>query len=356
MNPARAPIARELFAQWQRARGGRMEPAKLPFTRDWEELLADAGLTSATERHEAEADARALAEDGWLELKLVRYKPHLIARVALPLAVEAHWAEAFGFTPPTDEEARQVREFPWVPELAFLREARVNLPFAELRQLNEFLAAGGRDRELVPIKERSLQLFGDEKRLDVLADSALFRDGRLTLAHLRCEVVSEPLAWKRGPAEAADKPVIVLENAATWHSYDRWNQATAQFSAVIYGGGNRFVDGVGFLAEIFRELGGQRRVFYFGDFDAAGLVIPQRASRRAVELGLPAIEPHLWSYRRLLTFAGKAEPVAEAGQPSADLCAWLGELGGEVGAQLTADKRLAQENVGWELLRQHHDG
>jgi len=356
MSPARVPFARELFAQWQRARGGRTEPATLAFTRSWEDLLESAGLTSATERNEAEADARALAKDGWLELKLVRYKPHLIARVALPLEVEARWGEAFGFTPPTDEEARRVREFPWVPELAFLREARLNLPFDELRRLNDFLQAGIGERPVVPIKERSLQLFGDEKRLDVLADSALFRDGRLTLAHLRCEVVAEPLAWKRGPAEAADKPVIVLENAATWHSYARWNETTAQFSAVVYGGGNRFVDGVGFLAEIFRELGGQRRVFYFGDLDAAGLVIPQRASRRAVELGLPAIEPHLWSYRRLLTFAGKAEPVAEAVQPSADLCVWLGELGGEVGAQLTADKRLAQENVGWELLRQHHDG
>ena len=212
MNPARVPFARELFAQWQRARGGRTEPAERPFTRDWEDLLSDAGLASAAERSEAEHDARALAEAGWLELKPVRYKPHLLARVVLPLAVEARWNEAFGFVPPTDEEARRVREFAWVPELAFLREARVNLPFAELRQLNDFLVAGGRDRELVPIKERSLQLFGDEKRLDVLADSALFREGRLTLAQLRCEVVAEPLAWKRGPAAAAAQPVIVLES------------------------------------------------------------------------------------------------------------------------------------------------
>ena len=64
MNPARTPIARELFAQWQRARGGRMDAAAQPFTRDWEELLEDAGLTSATVRNEAEQDARALAADG----------------------------------------------------------------------------------------------------------------------------------------------------------------------------------------------------------------------------------------------------------------------------------------------------
>ncbi len=352
MNPALMPVARELFAQWQRARGGRTESSKLPFTRDWEDLLEGAGLTTATERIEAEADARSLAQDGWLELKPVRYKPHLIARIVLPLAAEARWGEAFGFTPPTDEEARRMREFPWVPELAFLRETRVNLPFDELRRLNDFLQAGSGERPVVPIKERSLQLFGDEKRLDVLADSVLFRGGRLTLAQLRCEIVAEPLAWKRGPAEAADKPVIVLENAATWHSYARWNQATAQFSAVIYGGGNRFVDGVGFFAEVFRELGGARRVFYFGDLDAAGLAIPQRASRRAKELGLSTIEPHLWSYRQLLGLANKATPTFCHMQAVSELCAWLGDLSGEADVILSNGNRIAQEHLGWDYLKQ----
>lgn len=352
MNPVRVPFACELFAQWQRARRGRLEPAARPFSRDWEELLADAGLASAAERSEAEHDARALAADGWLELKPVRYKPHLLARLALPLAAEARWGEAFGFVPPTDEEARRVREFAWVSALVFLREALVNLPFAELRQLNDFLQASGCDRALVPIKERSLQLFGDEKRLDVLADSALFRDGRLSLAQLRCEVVAEPLAWKRGPAEASAQPVIVLENAATWHSYARWNEATAQFSAVIYGGGNRFVDGVGFLAEIFHELGGPRRVFYFGDLDPAGLRIPRRAAGRALGLGLPAVEPHLWSYRCLLAFRSTAVVVPENGQPPTESCYWLGgEMASAAGELLAAGKRLAQEHVGWDFLR-----
>lgn len=355
MNPERAPLARELFAQWQRARGGRMEPAVRPFTRDWEALLEDAGLTSATERNEAEQDARALAADGWLELKTVRYKPHLLARVALPLAAEARWGEAFGFTPPTDEEARRVREFPWVPELVFLREARVNLPFDELRRLNDFLQPGSGERAVVPIKERSLQLFGDEKRLDVLADSALFRDGRLTLAQLRCEVVAEPLGWRRGPAAAAAQPVIVLENAATWHSYARWNAATAQFSAVVYGGGNRFVDGVGFLAEIFRELGGSRRVFYFGDLDGAGLDIPRRANERAIALRLPPIEPHVWSYRQMFTFSTGLEQTSESEPASSTLCDWLGELAGAARQLFASNQRLAQEHIGWEFLRTQHD-
>lgn len=39
------------------------------------------------------------------------------------------------------------------------------------------------------------------------------RGGRLTLQQLRCEVVAEPLAWRRGPASVAwDAPVLVVES------------------------------------------------------------------------------------------------------------------------------------------------
>ena len=124
MNPTRLPVACELFAQWQRARGDRVEPASRPFSRGWEDLLEDARLVSATERGEAERDARMLAADRWIELKSVRYKSHFIDRVAIPMEMEARWREAFGFVPPSDEEARQIREFAWAQEMAFVRDRK----------------------------------------------------------------------------------------------------------------------------------------------------------------------------------------------------------------------------------------
>ena len=356
MTPARLPIACELFAQWRRARGERLEAASRPFLRGWETLLEDAGILSATDRSEAERDARALAQEGWVELKSPRYRPHLIDRVVIPLAAESRWQDAFGFTPPTNDEARQIREFNWERELTFLHIVRVNLPFSDLRRLNEFLNGGGRERPFVPIKERSLQLFSDEKRLDALAGSSLFAEGRLTLAHLRCELAAEPLAWKRGPAAAASGPVIVLENAATWHSYGRWNQACPQFSAVIYGAGNRFLDGVVFLAEIFRELGGPRQVLYFGDLDPQGLRIPQLASRRVQRAGLPPIEPHLWSYRQLLALGANQPQPNDDASDSAEWVGWLGELAEPARRLLAAGHRLAQERVGWEFLQLKYPG
>ena len=352
MNPTLVPVARELFAQWQRARGSRTEVATRPFSRGWEDLLEDASLVSAPDRNDAERDARLLAAGGWMEIKPVRYRPHLIDRIVMPLAAEIRWREAFGFVPPSDEEAHLIRKFPWEPPLAFLREFRSNISFAELCRLNEFLKRGAGARDIVPIKERSLQILGDEKRLDSLLNTSLFRPERLELKRdFRCEVVGEPLAWRRGPAEAAHQPIIVIENAATWHSYCRWNNGRKIFSAVVYGCGNRFVDGVRYLGDVFTELGGPRRLFYFGDLDPQGLLIPQEASHRAQAVGWPPIEAHEWSYRQLLTLGvGHGQPWA--GEPaSSTLCDWLGDCADPVRTLFTAGERLAQEHMGWDFLK-----
>ena len=352
MNVSALPIAREMFAQWQRARGNRTEPSTRPFSRDWEEMLEAAGLVSATDRNDAERDARALAADGWIDLKPVQYKPHLLSRIQIPLAAEERWCNAFGFVPPSDEEARLVREFTWCPKLAFVANARINISFAELQRLDAFVKQNVTVREKVPIKERSLEIFLDEKRLDMLLNSALFRPDRLNLERdLFCEIVGEPLPWKRGPIEAANRPLMVLENAATWHSYSRWNSERKLFSAVLYGGGNRFVDGVRYLEDILAELGGPRPVFYFGDLDPQGLLIPQEASRRSKSFGLPPIEPHIWSYRKLLELGARREQPCDSEIVSPTLCDWLTDCADPVRQLFASHKRIAQECVGWEFLR-----
>jgi hypothetical protein len=353
MNPSRSPVGTEIFAQWQRARGKRMEPASRPLSRDWEELLERAGLASATERADAENDARALASEGWIELTPLRYRPHRIGRVVVPLAAESRWAEAFGFIPPTDEDIRRIRDHPWEPALAFVRDTRVNLPFTELRLLDDFIKQRRHDCDLVPIKERSLQIFGDEKRLDAIGGSALFREGRLDVRRdFRCESVGVPLGWKRGPSRAADRPMIVLENAATWHSYCRWNTERGLFGAVVYGDGNRFIDGIRYLTDVFGEIGGARKVYYFGDLDPQGLAIPQDASSRGNDMGLPPVEPHLWSYRQLLRLGREHAQPSDVEMPSRELWDWLQECAEPVRRLFADGRRIAQEQVGWDFLRE----
>jgi hypothetical protein len=254
--------------------------------------------------------------------------------------------------PGRPEASFDLASITWSPKLAFLTTSRIGVAPEDLLKLNTFLLNHHESRPAVPIKERSLEIFGDEKRLDALLATSLFRNGRLKLKNdLHCEIVGEPLGWKRGPAEATTQPIIVIENAGTWHSYCRWNTERKCFSAVVYGCGNRFADGVHYLADIFTELGGQRRVFYFGDVDPQGLLIPQEASGRAKAAGLPGIEPHTWSYAALLKLPKECtNPGKERCLPHT-LCDWL-ETVAEPSRQLLATgRRLAQEHIGWEFLQ-----
>ncbi|MCG8555418.1 MAG: hypothetical protein MJD61_09055, partial [Proteobacteria bacterium] len=69
----------------------------------------------------------------------------------------------------------------WAPELSFARELRSPQQRDLLLCVQRFLASGGRTRPLVPERERSLQLFGDEKRLEKLRRTPLFSPCRLSL-------------------------------------------------------------------------------------------------------------------------------------------------------------------------------
>ena len=196
MNVAQIPIAEELFTQWRSARGRLDEPRINPFRRDWEQLLEAARIVSAIDRSDADGDARALEQAGLLELELTKYRVDQIQRVAIPLAQENRWSELFGFVPPDDAESKLIQEYPWPPELAFIPKSCVNIRFTDLLTIADFLHQP--DPRDIPIKERSLQLFGDGKRLEFLRQSSLYRDGRLTLAQLRCFSVVEPIGWMRG--------------------------------------------------------------------------------------------------------------------------------------------------------------
>ena len=345
---------RALVFQWHKSRGHDASGFQRPFSRDWEDLLQAGNLISAESRNEAFREANELQSAGLVNLKTVRYRPYQIERIVIPFAAEPQWRELFaGELPDAPNSKFDFTSVKWASQLAFLASESVMVASDDLLKLNQFLLKELRSKAVVPIKERSLEIFGDEKRLDALVSTSLFRPGRLNwVRDLKCEIVGEPLAWKRGPAEAASDPIIVLENAATWHSYCRWNAERKLFSAVVYGCGNRFVDGIRYLPDIFRELGGSRRILYFGDLDPRGLEIPQEAACQTRNLGPPIVEPHLWSYRQLLTIGeGHGQPWAVE-TPSPSLCDWLGELAEPVRQLFAANKRLSQEHVCWEFLQQ----
>jgi hypothetical protein len=240
-----------------------------------------------------------------------------------------------------------VPHLPWRPELEWAYKLRLS---ATERDVLAAVQAYRRDREpnadVIPHRERSLQLFGDEKRIDRLISGRLFRPDNLSLRDLDCFWAAPPIAWKDTGGVG---PVVVSENAAGYHTLIRVLTGTAR--AVAYGAGSAFAQSVGSLARIDAVSS----VLYIGDLDAEGLAIPQRAAPAAVAAGIPAPAPYedLWS-----TLVDLADDYGQTVQPTPtevamELCVWFGcsDLRTAVQRLLEAGVRVPQEAL--TALRLH---
>lgn len=237
----------------------------------------------------------------------------------------------------------------WRPELAWATELSVDeQTLSDLRAVNAFFRDGGGERPVVPLRERSLHLFGYEKRLETLLAGRLFFPGRLTLEQLRCEEVHPPFVFET-IGSAPD--VLVVENHHTFVSPRRALPREGNVGVVVYGAGAHFKGSVTYLADLPTP---PRRVLYFGDLDIDGLDIPVHASAVAATAGLPAVESTAVLYRLLLD---NGRPVPVENPPSCDrarkLTAWLhDDVRADAAAVLVDGQRLAQEWVGTELLEE----
>ena len=99
----------------------------------------------------------------------------------------------------------------WRPELAFASECGSSLQ-AELLAIQKWLRNGGTAATPVALRERSVEIFGDEKRLDSLLGSQLFAPGRLTLELLRCYLPSVPIYVVSISEDGLLRPLLVVEN------------------------------------------------------------------------------------------------------------------------------------------------
>ena len=159
----------------------------------------------------------------------------------------------------------------WLPALAFAADERHPVRRADLQAINAFLLST-RSKELTPAptKERSLQIFGDEKRLDDLrkGTAALF-EGRISLDDLRCYPVAPPLPYETPGRGMSGRPILVLENYQSYDSFCRWNREAALYAAIAYGGGNAFRQGADNLDDLITHTEGCGAM-YLGDLDPAG--------------------------------------------------------------------------------------
>lgn len=180
------------------------------------------------------------------------------------------------------------RRHPWHPALAWVPNLKT-LPADQVAFLLR-VHDGLRDRrfaEPAPLKYRSLQLTGHEKRLQELAKGALFGPNRLSLELLGCLPHRLPLAMTR----VGTAPVVLLfENAGPYEVAMRvlGGNQSASYGWVAYGDGARVEQAITWLCELDPR---PRVVAYVGDLDVVGLEIPNRASVTAIAAGLPPLSP-----------------------------------------------------------------
>lgn len=219
--------------------------------------------------------------------------------------------------------ARAVRA--WHPKMAWAAREGSHAILPDLLAVDEWLRRSTGHEPVLTRRERSLEVFGDEKRLDALTVNGHIFGGRVSLEDLRCISVSPPLPVAfTGRAGGA----LVVENADTFHT-----MAThGPFSQVIYGGGTAVTGSIDRIPP---------GALYFGDIDKRGVEI-------ALTLHAAGIRPHEGLYALLLQVGvrrtGKACTVD--GLPKAFGC----ELGTAIGSLLSSGLWIPQESVNAQRL------
>lgn len=232
-------------------------------------------------------------------------------------------------------------ELGWVASLPTLTDARFN----DLVAINTWLAQNRACcTPVLPMRYRSAQVFGDEKRLEAMARTRLFGPGRLSMDLLACRRLPPPLA----AAEVGPGPdVLVVENSDPyWMAIEALRtEATHSIGLVAWGSGKSFPSQIPTLSVDVAGRGPIRgTVWYWGDMDPEGLTIAVEAAKVATAHGGPAIRPatRLWD-------AMADSPVQGCGSvdwPPAAGQHWLGtKLFDRLDFVRQARGRVAQESV-----------
>jgi hypothetical protein len=214
---------------------------------------------------------------------------------ALPLAVSRVVA-------PVPTRDQSWRRFPWHRQLAWVSSLPVLSEEHEAFLLR--VHEGLRDRAFAveaPLRYRSLQLTGQEKRLGDLMKTSLFGPGRLSKRLLGCMREAIPFAWEE--TGGGGRRALVLENAGPFHVALRYlAENKSPYGVVIYGGGGVFKRSVRYLAELPVAV---EAVDYVGDIDWDGLDIASHAQRVAAERGLPPVSAATTFHGVMIATAGR---------------------------------------------------
>jgi hypothetical protein len=242
------------------------------------------------------------------------------------------------------------RRFPWVTEMAWAANGprRPAVVHDQLVSISTWIAVHRRP-PTVPVRERSLEVLGDDKALDRLLAGVL-RGRAAAVAALAIEQIHPPMAFAE-VAGAVGRRVLVVENGTTFHSALRAarHHVAAGVPVAVrwvgYGAGGQMEAIVPSLCQLDPD-----ELAYFGDLDPEGLGFAARGAVRAREAGLPPLAPARVLYQWLLD-RGRPQRKARPAPWPADGLAWLGtDLAACLDRTLGDAGWLAQEWVGITAL------
>ncbi|GAA2417480.1 hypothetical protein ACFPFX_04365 [Streptomyces mauvecolor] len=194
------------------------------------------------------------------------------------------------------------------------------------------------DAEIVPLADRSYQLYGDEKRLKNIERHHLVTKGLLDVTtHLRARPTPAPLAmYELGPAPW----LLIVENTAAFTSLrdilGTWPDRS-QVGWLGFGEGDHLIASLPTALTSFRERDHPvDTLLLYADLDLEGLHCAQKASARATAIGLPPLLPATGLYQALLTRKPRPHPPAPVDQAAA-AAAWLPPHLARTAAQMLTD-------------------
>ena len=257
----------------------------------------------------------------------------------IPLSVDR-------IAPPKATRIRTWQTFRWHPKLAWVGDLLHINPEQEtfLLRVHQGLV-NDEFAQLAPLKRRSLELTGDEKRLSTLMRTTLFRRDRLSLDLLGCVPNYPQLAIEN---VGHHPTMIVFENIEPFHVACKvlTQMPHPPYGMVAFGAGTGFVRSIITLTKYSIE-----HIDYVGDLDAPGLRIARSAGLKACELGLPPLRPAEGIHRTMLNVASRFKhplgfPYKKAPRSNLDetLVDWLPvDMQAAVLSILKARNRIAEE-------------
>lgn len=217
-----------------------------------------------------------------------------------------------------------------------------------LTAVNRWLPDASRSM-VVPMRERSWQLVGNDKVLEEMRSGRLFEPGRLGLDILRCRPAWPPVQQR----VFGGGRWLVVESWSTFESLCSVATLAGFDGRIIFRAGAQ----VGTRVLALADAGDvpEKPVLYFGDLDAGGLRAARLAAGVAQSAGWPAVVPCRELYE--LTLASEhrlPQPPA-----SAELAGWVeqwfgGHLGERARTALVSGLIVRQEAVGLEQLSGRH--